>query len=104
MARVSPSHSLSNPLHKDLNELGRFYKSVYIFRYSSQVDLWKPCSPKWKTRATSSKGLCEATPGNSTGTRRAAHHNQPIAEGCKRLIINSIIITTCYCIPTDMQL
>jgi TnpA family transposase len=84
------SYSRQNPLYKALKELGRLFKSIYILRYISQEDLRSSVEAVLSKVENANHFAKAVMLGNPQEFNWDTHYDQLIAEGCKRLIINSI--------------
>lgn len=84
------SYSRQNPLYKALKEVGRLYKTIYILRYISQQDLRQSVEAVLSKVENANHFAKAVMLGNPQEFNWGTHYEQLIAEGCKRLIINSI--------------
>lgn len=84
------SYSKQHPIYKALKDLGRLYKTAYIYQYMDDQRIRKSVSGAL-SRIESSNNFAKAiTLGNNRELIWATRKEQLIAEGCKRLIANAI--------------
>jgi len=84
------SYSKQHPLYKALKDLGRLYKTIYIFQYMDDEMLRKSVSGSLSKIESSNNFAKAITIGNNQELIWATRKEQLIAEGCKRLIANSV--------------
>lgn len=94
------SYSRQHPLYDALKEFGRLYKTIYILRYISQEELRKSVEAVLSKVENANHFAKAVMLGNSQEFDWNTHvakiksyvksYDQLTAEGCKRLIINSI--------------
>ncbi len=84
------SYSRQNPLYKALKELGRLYKTIYILRYISREELRKSVEAVLSKVENANHFAKAVMLGNPQEFNWSTHYDQLTAEGCKRLIINSV--------------
>ena len=90
MLRRLNSYSRQNPLYKALKELGRLYKTIYILRYISREELRKSVEAVLSKVENANHFAKAVMLGNPQEFNWSTHYDQLTAEGCKRLIINSV--------------
>jgi TnpA family transposase len=84
------SYSRQHPLYKALKELGRIYKTLYILQYMDQPAVRKSVERVLSKIENSNKFAKAISHGNNQQLIGATYREQLTAEGCKRLIANSI--------------
>lgn len=90
LTRLS-SYSRKNKLYQALNEFGKIISTVFVLKYIDDVKL-RQAIEKQLNKVESSNRFAKAVFfGNNQEFDYATRHEQEIAEGCKRLIENSII-------------
>lgn len=84
------SYDRQHPLYRALRDLGRLYKTEYILRYIDDP-LLRETVEGILTRVEHANRFAKAVVlGNNGQFGWATYHEQLIAEGCKRLIMNAI--------------
>jgi len=84
------SYSRQHPLYKALKELGRIYKTLYILQYMDEPAVRKSVERVLSKVENSNKFAKAISHGNNQQLIGATYREQLTAEGCKRLIANSI--------------
>ena len=85
------SYSRQHRLYAAMKAFGQIIKSMFILRYIDQVDL-RQAIEKQLSRIELANGFTRAVAvGNPRGIEHAEKEAQEVAEGCNRLIGNSII-------------
>ncbi len=84
------SYSKQHPLYKALKDLGRLYKTAYIYQYMDDELLRKTVSRSLSKIESSNNFAKAITIGNNQELIWATRREQLIAEGCKRLIANAV--------------
>ncbi len=84
------SYSKQHPLYKALKDLGRLFKTTYIYQYMDDEYIRKSVSSALSKIESSNNFAKAITMGNNQDLIWATRKEQHIAEGCKRLIANSI--------------
>lgn len=84
------SYDRQHPLYRALRDLGRLYKTDYILRYIDQPGLRERVEGIL-TRVEHANRFAKAIViGNNAQFGWNTYHEQLVAEGCKRLIMNAI--------------
>ncbi len=84
------SYDRQHPLYRALRDLGRLFKTEYILRYVDEPEL-RETVEGILTRVEHANRFAKAIViGNNGQFGWATYHEQLIAEGCKRLIMNAI--------------
>jgi hypothetical protein len=86
----------ATPAYKALKELGRIYKTLYILQYMDQPAVRKSVERVLSKVENSNKFAKAISHGNNQQLIGATYRKQLTAEGCKRLIANSI---NCWNLP-----
>jgi len=84
------SYSKQHPLYKALKDLGRLYKTAYIYQYMDDERIRKSVSNSLSQIESSNNFSKAITIGNNQELIWATRKEQLIAEGCKRLIANAV--------------
>lgn len=84
------SYSKQHPLYKALKDLRRLYKTIYVYEYMDDEVIRKSVSGSLSKIESSNKFAKAITVGNNQELIWATRKEQLIAEGCKRLIANSV--------------
>jgi len=84
------SYSKQHPLYKALKDLGRLYKTEYIYQYMDDELIRKTVSGSLSKIESSNNFSKAITIGNNQELIWATRKEQLIAEGCKRLIANTV--------------
>ncbi|KAA6439893.1 Tn3 family transposase [Dyadobacter flavalbus] len=84
------SYSKQHPLYKALKDLGRLYKTVYIYQYMDDELIRKSVSGSLSKIENSNNFSKAITVGNNQELIWATRKEQLTAEGCKRLIANAV--------------
>jgi len=84
------SYSKQHPLYKALKDLGRIYKTAYIYQYMDDELIRKTVSGSLSKIESSNNFSKAITIGNNQELIWATRKEQLIAEGCKRLIANAV--------------
>jgi TnpA family transposase len=84
------SYSKQHPLYKALKDLGRLYKTIYIYEYMDDEVIRKSVSGSLSKIESSNKFSKAITVGNNQELIWATRKELLTAEGCKRLIANSV--------------
>ena len=84
------SYSKQHPLWKALKEFGKIIKSIFILKYIDQVE-FRQAIEKQLNKSESSNKFSRAISLGNNELLYGEKMEQEIAEGCKRLIKNSII-------------
>jgi TnpA family transposase len=91
LLRRLSSYSRQHPLYRALKEFGKIIKSIFMLKYIDDVKL-RQMIEKQLNKLESSNKLSKAVfYGNNQEFQQSTKEEQLIAEGCKRLIENSII-------------
>lgn len=85
------SYSKQHPLYAALKEFGRIPKSDFILRYIDRVDFRQAIEKQLNKGENSNKFSKAVSFGNNHEFIHGEKLQQQIAEGCKRLIKNSIV-------------
>ncbi len=84
------SYDRHHPLYRALRDLGRLYKTLYILRYLDDADL-RASVERMLSRVEHANRFAKAIVlGNMGQFQWVTYHEQLVAEGCKRLIMNAI--------------
>ena len=84
------SYSKQHPLYKALKDLGRLYKTKYVYQYMDDELIRKTVSGSLSKIESSNNFSKAITVGNNQELIWATRREQLIAEGCKRLIANAV--------------
>lgn len=84
------SYSKQHPLYKALKDLGRLYKTKYVYQYMDDELIRKTVSGSLSKIESSNNFSKAITIGNNQELIWATRREQLIAEGCKRLIANAV--------------
>jgi len=90
LTRLS-SYSKKNRLYQALNEFGKIISTVFILKYIDDVKLRQAIEKQLNKVESSNKFAKAVFFGNNQEFEYVTKEEQEIAEGCKRLIENSII-------------
>ena len=89
------SHSRQHRLYAAMKAFGQITKSMFILRYIDQVEL-RQAIEKQLNKVELANGFTRAVAvGNPRGLEHSDKEDQEIAEGCNRLIKNSIVCWNC---------
>ena len=84
------SYDRQHPLYRALRDLGRLFKTDYILRYVDEPEL-RETVEGILTRVEHANRFAKAIViGNNQAFGWTTYHEQLVAEGCKRLIMNAI--------------
>lgn len=84
------SYDRQHPLYRALRDLGRLFKTEYILRYLDELDI-RESVEGILTRVEHANRFARAIVlGHNGQFSWATYHEQLVAEGCKRLIMNAI--------------
>ncbi|APD08189.1 transposase for transposon Tn1546 [Flavobacteriaceae bacterium UJ101] len=86
------SYSKQNPLYKGLKELGKIYKTIFILRYYSEVELRQSIEKQLNKVELSHQFAKAIFFGNNQEFKVGTKEEQELALGCRHLIQNSIIL------------
>ncbi|TDE09364.1 Tn3 family transposase [Dyadobacter psychrotolerans] len=84
------SYSKQHPLYKALKDLGRLYKTAYVYQYMDDELIRKSVSGSLSKIESSNNFSKAITVGNNQELIWATRKEQLTAEGCKRLIANAV--------------
>lgn len=87
------SYARKHPLYKALTDLGRIYRTIYTLRYIDQPELRKSVEGVLSIVEHANNLALAITQGNNQQLMWALQEDQLKAEGCKRLMMNTI---NCY--------
>jgi TnpA family transposase len=90
LTRLS-SYSKKNRLYQALNEFGKIISTVFLLKYIDDVKLRQAIEKQLNKVESSNKFAKAVFFGNNQEFEYVTKEEQEIAEGCKRLIENSII-------------
>ena len=90
LTRLS-SYSKKNRLYQALNEFGKIINTIFILKYIDDVKLRQAIEKQLNKVESSNKFAKAVFFGNNQEFEYVTKEEQEIAEGCKRLIENSII-------------
>jgi len=85
------SYSRQHPLYRALKEFGRIIKTLFLLRYIDDLELRQSIEKQLNKLESSNKFAKAVFYGNNQEFQQSAKDEQLIADGCKRLIENSII-------------
>jgi TnpA family transposase len=85
------SYSRQHPLYAALKEYGKIFKTLFLLKYIDDLELRQAIEKQLNKQESSNKFGKAVFHGNDREFRRGTKEEQMIAEGCKRLIENSII-------------
>lgn len=86
------SYSHQHPLYKALKEFGRITQTIFILRYIDEPDIRQTIEEELNEHEHSNKFGKAVFYDNSHEFQQETREEQLIAEGCKRLIENAIIL------------
>jgi Tn3 transposase DDE domain len=86
------SYSHQHPLYKALKEFGRIIQTIFILRYLDEPEIRQAIEAALNEHEHSNKFGKAVFYDNSHEFRQETREEQLIAEGCKRLIENTIIL------------
>jgi len=86
------SYSRQHPLYRTLKAFGQIIKSVYLLQYIDDVSLRQAVEKQLNKLESSNKFAKAVFYGNNQEFQQETKEEQLIAEGCKRLIENAIIL------------
>lgn len=85
------SYSRQHPLYAALKEYGKIIKTMFLLKYIDDLELRQAIEKQLNKQENSNKFGKAVFHGNNREFRQGTKEEQMIAEGCKRLIENSII-------------
>jgi TnpA family transposase len=85
------SYSRQHPLYKALKEFGKILKTLFLLKYIDDVALRQAIEKQLNKQENTNKLAKAVFYGNNQEFQQGTKEEQLIAEGCKRLIENSII-------------
>lgn len=85
------SYSRQHPLYKALKEFGKIIKTIFLLKYIDDVELRQAIEKQLNKQENTNKLGKAVFYGNNQEFQQGIKEEQLIAEGCKRLIENSII-------------
>ena len=85
------SYSQQHSLYATMKAFGQIIKSIFILRYIDQVELRQAIEKQLSKVELANSFTRAVAVGNPRGIEHAEKEDQEIAEGCNRLIKNSII-------------
>ncbi len=85
------SYSRQHPLYRALKEFGRIIKTLFLLKYIDDVKLRQSIEKQLNKLESSNKFAKAVFHGNNQEFQQATKDEQLIADGCKRLIENTII-------------
>jgi len=85
------SYTRQHRLFKALKEFGKIIKTLFLLRYIDDVELRQAIEKQLNKQENSNKLGKAVFHGNNQEFQQSTKEDQMIAEGCKRLIENSII-------------
>ena len=85
------SYSRQHPLYAALKEYGKIFKTLFLLKYIDDLELRQAIEKQLNKQESSNKFGKAVFHGNDREFRQGTKEEQMIAEGCKRLIENSII-------------
>lgn len=86
------SYSHQNPLYKALKEFGQIIETLFILRYVDEPDVRQTIEKELNKLEHTNKFAKAVFHDNNHEFRQETRDEQLIAEGCKRLIENAIIL------------
>jgi TnpA family transposase len=86
------SYSHQNPLYKALKEFGQIVETLFILRYIDEPDIRQAVEKELNKLEHTNKFAKAVFHDNNHEFRQETREEQLIAEGCKRLIENAIIL------------
>lgn len=86
------SYSRQHPLYRALKAFGQIIKSVYLLQYIDDLPLRQAIEKQLNKLESSNKFAKAVFYGNNQEFQQETKEEQLIAEGCKRLIENVIIL------------
>lgn len=86
------SYSHQNPLYKALKEFGQIIETMFILRYVDEPDIRQTIEKELNKLEHTNKFAKAVFHDNNHEFRQETREEQLIAEGCKRLIENAIIL------------
>lgn len=85
------SYSKQHPLYKALREFGKLIKTVFILKYIDDLELRQAIEKQLNKLESSNKFNKAVFHGNNQEFQLSTKEEQLIADGCRRLIENSIV-------------
>ena len=85
------SYSRQHRLYKALKEFGKIIKTLFLLKYIDDVELRQAIEKQLNKQENSNKLGKAVFHGNNQEFQQSTKEDQMIAEGCKRLIENSIV-------------
>jgi TnpA family transposase len=86
------SYSRQHPLYRALKAFGQIIKSIYILTYLDDMELRQAVEKQLNKMESANKFEKAVFYGNNQEFQQETKEEQLIAEGCKRLIANAIIL------------
>ena len=86
------SYSRQHPLYRALKAFGQIIKSVYLLQYIDDVELRQAVEKQLNKLESSNKFAKAVFYGNNQEFQQETKEEQLVAESCKRLIENAIIL------------
>lgn len=86
------SYSRQHPLYRALKAFGQIIKSIYILTYIDDMELRQAVEKQLNKMESANKFEKAVFYGNNQEFQQEIKEEQLIAEGCKRLIANAIIL------------
>jgi hypothetical protein len=84
-------HSKQHPLYRALKAFGQITKSIFLLRYIDDVTLRQSIEKQLNKLESANKFLKAVFYGENQEFSQERREEQLVAEGCKRLIANSIV-------------
>ena len=85
------SYSRQHPLYAALKEYGKIIKTLFLLKYIDDLELRQAIEKQLNKQESSNKFGKAVFHGNNREFRQGTKEEQMTAEGCKRLIENSVI-------------
>ena len=85
------SYSRQHPLYAALKEYGKIIKTLFLLKYIDDLELRQAIEKQLNKQESSNKFGKAVFHGNNREFRQGTKEEQLTAEGCKRLIENSVI-------------
>ena len=86
------SYSKQHPLYRALKAFGQIIKSIFLLKYIDDVTLRQVIEKQLNKLESANKFLKAVFYGNNQEFSQETKDEQLVAEGCKRLIANAIIL------------
>ena len=97
------SHSRQHRLYAAMRAFGQIIKSMFILRNVDQVELRQAIEKQLSKIELANSFTRAVAVGNPRGIEHAEKEAQEVAEGCNRLIKNSIVCWNCLYLTRQLE-